>query len=132
MDWYYPVMCSVVNGSEAKGRLFRSWDSFVIPGLGSLCNLGHNWVTAAETSELAIALAVHGEYERAADVLSWLQQMRDTDGAYWYGMALPQREIWPVEKPTWTSAAVVLAADMLKPMSATNLVLDHHIPLVTT
>ena len=131
MDWYYPAMCSVVNGSEAKWRLFRSWDKFVIPGLGSLCNLEQNWVTAAETSELAIALAVHGEYERAANVLSWLQQMRDEDGAYWCGMALPQREIWPVEKPTWTSAAVVLAADMLKPMSATNLVLDHHVSLVT-
>ena len=132
MDWYYPTMCSVVNGSEARGRLFRSWDKFVILGLGSLCNLEQNWVTAAETSELAIALAVHGEYERATKVLSWLQQMRDEDGAYWYGMALPQREIWPVEKPTWTSAAVVLAADMLKPMSATSLVFDHHVLLVTT
>lgn len=131
MDWYYPAMCSVVNGSEAKGRLFHSWNKFVVHGLGSLCNLEQNWVTAAETSELAIALAVHGEYERAASVLSWLHQMRDEDGAYWYGMALPQREIWPVEKPTWTSAAVVLANDMLNPMSATSLVLDHHGHLAT-
>jgi hypothetical protein len=129
MDWYYPAMCSVVNGTEAKGCLFNNWDKFVIQGTGSLCNLEQRWVTAAETSELAIALAVHGEYERSATVLSWLQQMRDEDGAYWYGMALPQREIWPVEKPTWTSAAVVMAADMFRSMSATSLLLDHHGPL---
>ena len=130
MDWYYPAMCSVVNGSRAKERLFRSWHKFVVQGIGALCNLERNWVTAAETSEMAITLAVHGEYEQAATVLSWLNQMRDEDGTYWYGMALPQREIWPVEKPTWTSAAVVLATDMLRPVSPTSLLLDHHGPLV--
>jgi hypothetical protein len=129
MDWYYPAMCSVINGNDAKERLFGNWDKFVVPGLGSLCNLDKDWVTAAETSELAMALAVHGEYEHAATVLNWLHQMRDEDGAYWYGMALPQREIWPVEKPTWTSAAVVMAADMLRPMSPTSLLLDHHGPV---
>jgi len=126
MDWYYPAMCCVINGNEARQRLFSGWDKFVINGLGSLCSLEQEWVTAAETSELAIALAVHGEYEHSATVFSWVHQMRDDDGAYWYGMALPKKEIWPEEKPTWTSAAVVLAADMLRPMSPTSLLLDHH------
>ena len=129
MDWYYPAMCCVVNGDDARRRLFGNWDKFVVHGLGSLCSLDQDWVTAAETSELAIALAVHGEYEHSATVFSWLHQMRDEDGAYWYGMALPQREIWPVEKPTWTSASVVMAADMLRPTSATRLLLDHPIPV---
>jgi hypothetical protein len=128
MDWYYPAMCSVINGNAARQRLFSGWHEFVIDGLGSLCSLEQRWVTAAETSELAIALAVHGEYENSATVFNWLHQMRDVDGAYWYGMALPNREIWPEEKPTWTSAAVVLAADMLRPMSPTSLLLDHHGP----
>jgi hypothetical protein len=126
MDWYYPAMCCVINGNEARQRLFSGWDKFVIDGLGSLCSLEQKWVTAAETSELAIALAVHGEYEHSATVFNWVHQMRDDDGAYWYGMALPKKEIWPEEKPTWTSAAVVLAADMLRPMSPTSLLLDHH------
>jgi hypothetical protein len=126
MDWYYPAMCCVINGNEARQRLFSGWDKFVINGLGSLCSLEQEWVTAAETSELAIALAVHGEYEHSATVFNWVHQMRDDDGAYWYGMALPKKEIWPEEKPTWTSAAVVLAADMLRPMSPTSLLLDHH------
>lgn len=129
MDWYYPAMCCVINGNDARQRLFSGWDKFVIDGLGSLCSLEQKWVTAAETSELAIALAVHGEYKRSATVFNWIHQMRDDDGAYWYGMALPKKEIWPEEKPTWTSAAVVLAADMLRPMSPTSLLLDHHGPL---
>lgn len=126
MDWYYPVMCSVINGDDAKQRMSSGWDKFVIDGLGSLCSLDKGWVTTAETSELAIALAVNGEYKHSATVFNWLHQMRDEDGAYWYGLALPQREIWPEEKPTWTSAAVVLAADMLRHMSPTSLLLDHH------
>jgi hypothetical protein len=129
MDWYYPAMCCVINGDDAKSRLSSGWDKFVIDGLGSLCSLEQGWVTAAETSELAITLAVHGEYEHSARVFNWIHQMRDEDGAYWYGMALPDKEIWPQEKPTWTSAAVVLAADMLRPMSPTSLLLDHHGPV---
>ncbi len=138
MDWYYPVMCSAIEGDDAKRRILQGWEKFVIEGFGSLCSLEQSWVTVAETSELALALAetselalalaVHGEYRLAATVFNWLQQMRDSDGAYWYGIALPHNEIWPEEKPTWTSAAVMLAADMFQHMSATSLLLDHHHP----
>jgi hypothetical protein len=126
MDWYYPAMCRVIDGDDAKRRLSSWWDKFVIDGFGCLCSLEQGWVTAAETSELSIALAVHGEYRDSATVFNWIHQLRDDDGAYFYGIALPTKEIWPEEKPTWTSAAVVLAADMLRPMSATSLLLDHH------
>jgi len=126
MDWYYPSLCSVINGEEAVSRIYNSWDKFIIHGMGSVCNLEKQWVTAAETSELAISLAVHGEYKQSANVYNWIHQMRDEDGAYWYGMAMPEREIWPLQKPTWTAAAVILAADMLRPMSPTSLLLDHH------
>jgi hypothetical protein len=128
MDWYYPALCCVVNGDDARLSLSSGWDRFVIDGFGCLCSLEQGWVTAAETSELAIALAVHGEYKDSATVFNWIHQLRDADGAYFYGIALPTKEIWPEEKPTWTSAAVVLAADMLRPMSATSLLLDHHGP----
>ncbi len=128
MDWYYPAMCCVINGDDARQHLSSGWDKFVIDGFGCLCSLEQGWVTAAETSELAISLAVHGEYEDSATVFNWIHQLRDNDGAYFYGIALPTKEIWPEEKPTWTSAAVILAADMLRPMSATSLLLDHHGP----
>ncbi len=126
MDWYYPALCSVINGREAISRIYDSWDKFIVHGKGSVCNLEKQWVTAAETSELAISLAVHGEYRQAAMVYNWIHHLRDEDGAYWYGMAYPENEIWPLEKPTWTAAAVVLAADMLNRESATNLLFDHH------
>lgn len=126
MDWYYPAMCCVVNGDDAKQRLTSGWDKFVIDGFGCLCSLEQGWVTAAETSELAISLAVHGQYEDSTTVYNWIHQLRDNDGAYFYGMAMSTKEIWPEEKPTWTSAAVILAADMLRPMSPISLLLDHH------
>jgi len=126
MDWYYPAMCRVVNGTDAKRHFSSGWDKFVIDGFGCLCSLEQGWVTAAETSELVISLAVQGEYKDAAKVYNWIHQLRDDDGAYFYGISLPKKEIWPEEKPTWTSAAVVLAADMLRPMSPTSLLLDHH------
>ncbi|MCX6005282.1 MAG: hypothetical protein NT082_06385 [Chloroflexi bacterium] len=126
MDWYYPALCSVINKKEAVSRIYNDWDKFIVHGWGSVCNLKKQWVTAAETSELAIALAVNGEYEQSMMLYNWIHQMRDDDGAYWYGMAFPENEIWPLQKPTWTAAAVVLAADMLRPMSPTSLLLDHH------
>ncbi len=126
MDWYYPALCSVINGREAVDRIYDSWDKFIVHGKGSVCNLEKQWVTAAETCELAISLAVHGEYRQAATLYNWIHHLRDEDGAYWYGVAYPENEIWPLEKPTWTAAAVVLAADMLNRDSATNLLFDHH------
>lgn len=125
MDWYYPALCSVIDGRIAVSRIYDSWDKFMVHGKGSICNLEKTWVTAAETSELAISLAVHGQYKQSAIVYNWIHHLRDEDGAYWYGVAFPENEIWPLQKPTWTSAAVVLAADMLKPMSPTSLLLDN-------
>jgi hypothetical protein len=124
MDWYYPALCSVINGQEAVDRIYDSWDKFIVHGKGSVCNLEKTWVTAAETSELVMSLAAQGEHKQSAMVYNWLHHMRDDDGAYWYGVAYPENEIWPLEKPTWTSAAVVLAADMLRPKSSTNLLLE--------
>jgi hypothetical protein len=126
MDWYYPALCSVINGREAVSRIYTSWNKFIVHGKGTVCNLKKQWVTAAETSELAIALAAQGEYEMSAMLYNWIHYLRDEDGAYWYGVAYPENEIWPMEKPTWTAAAVVLAADMLRPNSPTNLLLDHN------
>lgn len=123
MDWYYPALCSVINGQEAVDRIDDGWDKFIVHGKGSVCNLEKTWVTAAETSELAMSLAVQGEYKKSAMVYNWLHHLRDEDGAYWYGVAYPENEIWPLEKPTWTSAAVVLAADMLRPQSSFSLAL---------
>ena len=38
---------------------------------------------------------------------------RHDDGSYWTGFVYPDDAHWPVERTTWTAAAVVLAADAL-------------------
>jgi hypothetical protein len=42
-----------------------------------------------------------------------MQHLRDDDGAYWTGLVFADGVRWPVERTTWTAAAVVLAADAL-------------------
>jgi hypothetical protein len=42
-----------------------------------------------------------------------MQHLRADDGSYWTGFVYPDDARWPVERTTWTAAAVVLAADAL-------------------
>ncbi|EME62006.1 hypothetical protein H074_08735 [Amycolatopsis decaplanina DSM 44594] len=43
MDWYYPVLGSVVTGADATARLAAGWDRFVEPGLGVRCVHHEPW-----------------------------------------------------------------------------------------
>ena len=114
MDWYYPVMCGVVKGSKAKGRLRSRWDEFIVKGLGCKCVEEEPWVTIAESAELVIALVSVGEINKAKELFDWLHQWRDPkDNLYWTGYVYTDDKYWPVEKPTWTAGAILLAADSL-------------------
>jgi hypothetical protein len=92
-------------------RLAARWDDFVIDGFGCRCVVDEPWVTVAETAELIMALVAHGQHEKAAEMLGWLAQFRDENGAYWMGMQVEQKAFWPVERPAWTAGAVILAHD---------------------
>lgn len=113
MDWYYPVLGGALAGDAAHRRLLQRWDEFVVIGLGCRCVADRPWVTAAETCELVIALQVAGLAAEAVELFGWAQRLRDGGGAYWTGMTFPEGRIWPAERPTWTSGAVLLAADVL-------------------
>ncbi|WP_448609302.1 prenyltransferase [Geodermatophilus sp. URMC 60] len=113
MDWYYPVLGGAVTGAAADARLAADWDRFVVPGLGARCVADRPWVTGAETCELALALAAAGRPDAALEQVAAMQHLRADDGSYWTGYVYPDDARWPVERTTWTAAAVVLAADAL-------------------
>ncbi len=113
MDWFYPVLTSVIKGNAARLHLGSRWQEFVRTGAGCVCVTDEPWVTVAESCELTMALLAAGEYQKAVQLFSWLHQFRDTDGSYWTGYVYRDEAIWPLEKPTWTAGAVLLAADAL-------------------
>jgi hypothetical protein len=113
MDWYYPVLGGALTRDGAGDRLAAEWDTFVVPGLGARCVSDRPWVTGAETCELALALAVAGQRDAAIEQVAAMQHLRDEDGAYWTGYVFADDARWPVERTTWTAAAVLLAADAL-------------------
>jgi hypothetical protein len=113
MDWYYPVLAGTVTGAAADARLAAGWDTFVVPGLGVRCVADRPWVTGAETCELALALTAAGRVDDAIEQLAAMQHLRAEDGSYWTGLVYADDARWPVERTTWTAAAVVLAADAI-------------------
>jgi hypothetical protein len=113
MDWYYPVLGGAVTGAAARERLAADWDRFVVPGLGARCVSDRPWVTGAETCELALALAAADQRDAATEQVAAMQHLRHDDGSYWTGLVYADDARWPVERTTWTAAAVVLAADAL-------------------
>jgi hypothetical protein len=113
MDWYYPVLGGVLRGAAGRIRIARRWSEFVVGGLGARCVNDHPWVTGAETCELALALDTLGEVQAARGIFAAMQHLRERDGSYWTGLVFSDGKRWPVERTTWTGAAVVLAADAL-------------------
>lgn len=113
MDWYYPVLGGAVRGDAARLALADRWSEFVVPELGVRCVSDRPWVTGAETCELALALDAAGARGAAVEQLAAMQHLRADDGAYWTGLVYDVAVRWPVERTTWTGAAVILAADAL-------------------
>jgi hypothetical protein len=119
MDWYYPILGGVLRGHAAHARLAARWDRFVVPGRGVRCVSDRPWVTAAETCEFVLALDAIGLDDRARELFRWVQFLRHEDGGYWTGMNFDDErfydegQLYPVEQPTWNSAAVVLATNAL-------------------
>ena len=113
MDWYYPVLGGAVRGQTAADALASRWQEFVVPGVGCRCVSDRPWVTGAETAELALALAVSGDPDRGRQLVQDVQHLREADGSYWTGLVFDEDIRWPVERSSWTSAAMVLAVDAL-------------------
>jgi len=114
MDWYYPVLCGSVTGDAGRERLDRRYDAFVTAEWGVRCVSDRPWITAAETCECAMAHLAVGETERAVELFTWAQRLRTSEDRYWTGIVLPEQVHFPGgEQSTYTSSAVVIAADAL-------------------
>ncbi len=122
MDWYYPVLGGPVRGTAARELLAQRWDAFVVAGWGCRCVATNPWVTGAETCELALALDAVGD-PRGLPLFADVQHSRHESGLYWTGYVYDEEVFWPREQTTYTSAAVVLAADALSRTSPGNGVL---------
>jgi hypothetical protein len=70
-------------------------------------------VTGAETCELVLALDAIGDRDRALEMFAEVHHLRDPDGAYWTGWQYANKKHFPNEHSSYTSAAVILAADAL-------------------
>jgi hypothetical protein len=121
MDWYYPVLSGALSGQRAEDRIEGRWAEFVLDGVGVRCVSDHDWVTAAETSECAIALDAIGWRDRAVLLHEWTRHMRHPDGSYWTGCVHPECVRFPGgERSTYTAAAVLLADHSLFGQGATS------------
>lgn len=127
MDWYYPVLCGAVSGDAGRARLASQYDKFVMDGRGVRCVSDRPWITAAETCECALAYLSVGDSETALKLFTWANAQRADDGRYWTGTVYPEDVQFPAdEKSTYTSAAIILAADALSGATAASELLSIH------
>jgi len=65
-------------------------------------------------------MAAAGQTDAAIEQVAAMQHLRDDDGSYWTGLVFADGVRWPVERTTWTAAAVVLAADAISGATAAS------------
>jgi hypothetical protein len=114
MDWYYPILAGALPMNVARRRLLSGQARFIEAGRGCRCVATEPWATVAESAELAMVLIGLGLPRQARTLLKWQDAHRDADGAYWMGWQFELDIAWPVEKPSWTQAAMILAYDALE------------------
>lgn len=132
MDWYYPVLTGVLTNEPAINRLSERFNEFALQEKGIRCVADQPWVTTAETCECAMAFLALGDHETALDLFQSIQRLRAEDGSYFTGIVFPEEVTFPdAEKSTYSSAAVILAADALdRSEPASRLLIGEGLPEV--
>jgi hypothetical protein len=126
MDWYYPIFCGALREEAGRRRMVDGWERHVMDGFGVRCVSTNDWVTAAETAECVLSLDALGLTSQALDLFRCTQLHRRSDGAYWTGLAYPDRVTFPDREVTsYTAAAVLLAADALSSSSGASGIFRH-------
>ena len=118
MDWYYPILCGILDQKSAKKLIREKWEEFVVDGLGCKCVREEPWVTAAESSELVLGLIRIGMNKQAQEILQNTFNLIDKkDSLLWTGYVYKDDKFWPVEKPSWTAGAAILAGNAINKFS---------------
>ena len=120
MDWYYPILSGAFSKSDSIELIRDKWNEFVVEGLGCKCVKEEPWVTAAESAELALALTKIGLRNKAEKILQDTFNLIDDDGLLWTGYVFKDKKFWPIEKPSWTIGAAILAGNAINKFSPSS------------
>lgn len=113
MDWYYPVISGCLNESEKLAYIDKIFKDFYVKDLGVKCVVHEPWITVAETSEFIISLAIAGRKKDAQKLFLDVLNISDETGIPYMGWQYEENIFWPNEKPSWTSSALIIAADTI-------------------
>ena len=113
MDWYYPILSGCLNDKERDYYIDKVFNDFYEEDIGVKCVIEEPWITVAETCEFIIALMISNRDEDAKKLLLDVLNICDKDNIPYMGWQYKENIFWPKEKPSWTSAAAILAADTI-------------------
>ena len=111
MDWYYPILSGCLNDNQKFFYVDKVFKDFYIKEMGIKCVIEEPWVTVAETCEFIICLMISGRDEDAKKLLKDVINISDINGVPYMGWQYEENIFWPLERPSWTCAALIIAAD---------------------
>ena len=113
MDWYYPILSGCLNDKERDYYIDKVFNDFYVKDIGVKCVIEEPWITVAETCEFIIALMISNRDEDAKKLLLDVLNICDKNYIPYMGWQYEENIFWPKERPSWTSAAAILAADTI-------------------
>ena len=113
MDWYYPIISGCLCESEKLFYIEKIFNDFYVKDIGVKCVVHEPWITVAETSEFIISLVIAERRKDAQKILIDVLNISDETGIPYMGWQYKENIFWPDEKPSWTSSALIVAADTL-------------------
>tara|TARA_B100001175_G_scaffold51283_1_gene40530 strand:+ start:8853 stop:9902 length:1050 start_codon:yes stop_codon:yes gene_type:complete len=111
MDWYYPIISGCLNDNENFFYVNQVFEKFYVKDIGVKCVVEEPWVTVAETCEFIISLIIVGRRKDAERLLMDVLNISDQSGIPYMGWQYDENIFWPNERPSWTSSALIIAAD---------------------
>ena len=113
MDSYYPIISGVLSETQKDYYIKKVFKDFYVKGIGVKCVVEEPWITVAETAEFIIALMISNRIEDAKKILIEVMNITDSKNIPYMGWQYEENIFWPEEKPSWTAAALILAADTI-------------------